>query len=163
MHLNNIQLLKLAIPFILIGILYIFSDGLVSNVGNHVVTMQEYENKELETKAKVYLKIQKYKKIYVAILNRIELREKSRKWIVNHLLYNQKVFIKDTPSYISKKITKKNIWSLQILYANKKTAIINSQIVHEGSMINGAKVLDILQNKVLLETKQGKKWLFLFQ
>ena len=167
MYLNNIQLLKLIVPFILVSILSVYSDDLVSDADAVFTTIKQYQNKELDAKANVYLKIQRNKKIYVSILNKIEQRDKNRQWITDHLLYNRKKFVKNitknVSTHISKKVVRKHSWTLQILYPNKKVAIINSKIVHEGSIIDGAKVLDISQDKVLLKTKQGQKWLSLFQ
>lgn len=169
MYLNSIQLLKLIIPFILVSILYIYSDDLVMDADVVFPTIQEYKNKELDAKANIYLKIQRNKKIYVSILNQIEKRDKERGWITEHLLYVPKKLPAKTTKVIQTSVTqrkvvaKKRLWTLQILYPNKKVAIINSKIVHEGSMINGAKVLHIAKDKVLLKTRQGKKWLSLFQ
>ncbi len=167
MYLNNIQFLKLIIPFILVSLLYVYSDDLVESADTIFPTIQQYKNRELDAKANVYLKIQRNKKIYVSILNQIEKRENNRRWITEHLLYDpnkpMKKITKSVTKSTAKKVTHKSVWILQILYPNKKVAIINSEIVHEGSMINGAEVLDIMQDKVLIKTKQGKKWLFLFQ
>ena len=171
MYLNNIQLLKLIFPFVLVAILYIYSDDLMQDADTVFPTIKEYTNKELDAKAKVYLQIQRNKKVYVSILAQINQRKTNRTWITEHLLYEpKKNTLKPTPTLKKpikrttqgKKVTKKQTWILQILYPNRKVAIINSKIVHEGAMIDGAKVVQISHNKVLLKTRQGKKWLSLF-
>lgn len=171
MYLNNSQLLKLIFPFVLVAILYIYSDDVMQDADAVFPTIKEYKNKELDAKARVYLQIQRNKKIYVSILEQMHQRKINRRWITEHLLYKPKKNTLTRTSTVEKlkkstrrgkKVTKKQTWILQILYPNRKVAIINSKIVHEGSMINGARVVQISDNKVLLKTRQGKKWLSLF-
>lgn len=153
-------------PFILASILYVYSDDIMQDADSVFPTIQQYSNKELDEKAKVYLKIQRDRDVYATIVSQMQKREKNRNWIVENLLYEKKseksIPIVKKEVVRKKKIAKEQHWKLQILYPNKKVAIINSKIVHEGFMVDGAKVIKIMQNKVLLKTKKGKKWLSLF-
>lgn len=168
MYLNNIQLLKLIVPFVLVGVLYLYSDDLMMDADAVFPTIQEYTNKELDEKANIYLNIQRNKQVYVSILTQMEKRDKEREWISKYLLYLPKKHLLERTKRVQTSVTQRKIirkkgkWRLQILYPNKKVAIINSRIVHEGSLVDGAEVVEIAQDKVFIKTEQGTKWLSLF-
>jgi len=165
MHLSNSQLLQLITPFALASVLYIYSDDVVQYADNIFPTIKQYKNTKLDKKAAIYLKIQRDNNIYMSILNQKDIRNKQSEWIVQKLLYTKQKNQSTTPhpSFQRTRVHKRHKWHLEVLYPKKKIAIINAQLVHEGSKIDGAQVLQITAEKILLKTTEGLQWVSLFQ
>ena len=165
MHLSNIQISQILSPFLLATIVYVYSGDIIQNADKIFPTIQQYKNTQLDKKAAIYLKIQRDQKIYYSIINKNHLRHIKNKWIVDNLLYLAQKRKKHTitHTHLHKKQGKQKIWQLAVLYPKKKIAIINSKIVHEGSIVDGARVLKVKSEKVLLKTKGGLQWIYLFR
>lgn len=166
MHLTGKQILLLFIPFLVSGFVYYFDTDIVKNVKHLFPSYEGYTNKTLDRKAEIYLKILSKDKIYQDIKEKMKNRETSTHWIAQDVLYKeftnkQEVLQSDNSKT---KIAKVHSWSLQAVFNKKKVAIINSKIVKLGSYINGAKLIYLEENRVLIQYNKGsKKWIHLFQ
>ncbi len=158
MHLTAKQISLLLLPFLITGIVYLFGFDIAKNIRHLFPAYKEYKNKTLDQKATIYLKLEADGKLYEAIKKKIEQRKKYAHWIVQTILY------KAAPreKHVQKKRKKRTAWRLQAVFSKLKVAIINGTAVRENSYIYGAKVVKILDDKVLLKSKKGEKWLYLF-
>jgi len=172
MHLTNKQLFTLIFPFLIGMIFYLFDMDIVKNVKYLFPNYEEYTNKTLDKKAVTYLKIEAKGKLYQEIQDAMIARNKNARWISEHVLYKKmnlkiKSNIKRTNSTLSRKITKKRLnaknLQLQAVFSKDKVAIINGHFVKESASIGGVKILKIEQERVLLDFKKGKKWIYLFR
>jgi len=160
MHLSTRQILLLILPFILSTIIYIYADDITTNIKYLFPAYSQYTNRDLNSKEKIYLKMEKKEKEYNEILNKIKLRKKNSSWIIKQVLYNKKKQQKIVKKE-NKKIKKS--WKLQMVYPNKNIAIINGKIVKLNDIINNAKLIKIENSKVLLKQKENLQWVYLFQ
>jgi hypothetical protein len=166
MHLNSNQLFRLSIPFLLSIVVYYFSDEITQNVKYLFPTYKEYRNKVLDKKADIYLKIEAKNKTYRTILHRLQEREKKAQWIADTILYKkvkvENSVVQKKVLHASKKYTKTPSFNVQAIFYNKKVAIINGKMVQESSILEGAKIIKIEKNKILIQHHKGTKWLYLF-
>ncbi|MDO8453566.1 MAG: hypothetical protein Q7S59_03225 [Sulfurimonas sp.] len=167
MYLNSKQFLALLFPFVVAVIIYVFSSEIVQNISYFFSPYENYSNKTLNSKADIYLKIEEKSKKYLEIQNKLELRKANAEWIVKNMLYNKE---NSTQIHAQKEIiqvdevTKESfVHKLEIIYPKAKVALVNGKIVHEGTIIDGAKVIKINNDGVLIEYQKGVKWLTLFR
>ena len=167
MHLTSKQITTLLIPFLLSFIIYFFDMDIVKNVQYLFPNYEEYTNKTLDKKAVTYLKIEAKGKLYQEIQDSIIARNTNAKWISERVLYkkmNKSKKIKRTFTHkvVKRRMNVKNL-HLQAVFSKDKVAIINGHFVKESASIGGIKILKIEQERVLLNSKKGKKWIYLFQ
>ena len=168
MHLNAKQIFTLFIPFFIALIAYIFDFDIVKNIKYFFPTYKEYKNKSLDKKATIYLQIESKDKLYQKIQHDIQQRKEDAKWIAQYILYKKLPKAQVHQVHTQKlqtrpnKQKKPNILKLEAVFSKDKVAIINGKIVKEGTFINHTKILKIFNDKVLIQQKRGKRWLYLF-
>ncbi|MCX6076478.1 MAG: hypothetical protein NTW78_06265 [Campylobacterales bacterium] len=167
MHLNSKQFFALLFPFIVAVIIFVFSNEIVQNMRYFFASYEDYSNNTLNSKADIYLKIEEKSKKYLEIQNKLELRKSNREWIVKNMLYNKE---NGTQLNLQKEIIqtdkvaeKSFVYKLEMIYPKAKVALINEKIIHESETIDGAKVIKISNDGVLIEYQKGLKWLTLFR
>ena len=168
MHLTSKQLLLLFLPLSFTLVVYYFSDNIVKNVKYLFPNYKEYFNKNLNEKATIYLQIEAKDKTYQTIQENLAKRPINSDWIANKILYTE--YIDTTPtekrqstSVAKRKTTRVRRWHLEAIFSQDNVAIINGHIVKLNTIINGSKLQKIETDKVLLENKKGKKWIYLFR
>ncbi|WP_310442388.1 hypothetical protein [Sulfurimonas sp.] len=161
MYLNSKQLLFLAFPFIVSVLVYFFSAEIVNNANYIFPAYEKYSNKDLDAKTGTYLQIEAEIKKYKNIEEKIIQRKNEAKWAADNLL-NEKS--QDYKPVLSEQVeSKQHVHTVQALFPENKTAIIDDLIVKEGGEVYGAVIVKIEKNRVQLKTKKGLKWLTLFQ
>ncbi len=171
MYLDNRQLLLLIAPFFVSLFIYFFDAEIVGNVRYVFPIYEEYSNKTLSEKTDTYLLIETKYKLYQDIKEKLELRKTNAPWIAENIFYQEEGLLEQIPQQtfapqeeLPKQITPKPyVYKLEVVYPNKKIAIINGLIVKEGGIIHDVKILKIEHNRVMLEDTKGVKWLSLFQ
>jgi len=127
----------------------------------------EYSNSELDRKTFTYLQIEAKNTDYEEIKKKFHARKMYAQWISNVIsLKNNPTEVSE--KFINKKIQKRKqtqkIWNLEAVFSKEKVAIINGKFVSQSEKIDGATLLEIENNRVLLrlQHKKGKKWIYLF-
>ena len=163
MYLTVKQLLYLFIPFLIGMVVYMFEDSIVGNIQYFFPSYSEYTNKTLDKKADIYLKIDAKYKIYKEIKEKMRLRPESSSWVVDHIFYKklQKKMRQEMPLQRHKR-EHKPVWRLEAIFAKEKVAIINGKMVSIGSVVSGARIVEIKKEMVCLKSKKGKECLHLF-
>ncbi len=167
MHLNSKQFSVLLLPFIMAGIISVFSSEIVQNMSYFFSPYEDYSNKALNSKADIYLKIEEKSKKYLEIQNKLELRSSNVEWIAKNMLYNKENSTQSSPQQevvvVDEVAEERFIYKLEMIYPKVKVALINGKIVHESEIIDGAKVIKINNDGVLIEYQKGLKWLTIFR
>lgn len=163
MHLTPKQIALLLLPFVITGVVYLFSFDIAKNIKYLFPVYEEYKNKTLDKKAAIYLKIEANGKLYQQIKTKIQNRRQNAQWVVDTILFKKLPNKNEQKSQVQT-VHKKNTttWRLEAVFSKVKVAIINGTLVRENSAINGARVVKILNDKVLLSSKKGEKWICLF-
>ncbi len=167
MHLTSKQLFLLFVPFITAALVYNLSDYILKNSASLFPKHNEYSNSELERKTYTYLQIEAKNTNYKEIKKKFYARKTNAQWISNV------IFLKNAPAEVSEKVINKKIqtkkqtqtiWNLEAVFSKEKVAIINGKFVSKADTVDGATLLKIENNRVLLELqhKKGKKWIYLF-
>lgn len=160
MYLSNKQILQLAIPLLLAGILLYFQDAILAVMHEQFPQHKINKNHTIGEEANIYLKINKDMSLYNTIEKNVKMREVSSIWVSKDFIYkNKKRLQSDTK--IQKK-QEKHIWKIEAVFPKHDMAIINAQFVHTNSIINDAKVIKITFDSVLLKTSKGLQWVHLF-
>lgn len=166
MHLNSKQIFLLLSPFLVSFIIYFFDTDITNNAKYLFPKYAEYGNKVLDKKATIYLKISKKDKDYQTIIQRLQDRSTHAKWIANNIFYKyiaiKAPVIRQKSRNLPHIYNKSTNFVLQAIFNRKKVAIINGKILKTSSYIDGAKILKIEKNKVLLKQNKGTKWVYLF-
>lgn len=156
MRLNGWQLFMLGIPFIIGGIVYLFSDDIVKNIHFLFPEYQEqHSNIILSKKIDTYLNIEKKYSLYSEIEDKIAARNSNATWITDTILYSK--------HKIDKLEVQKRAWKLQMAYPKKNIAIINGKLTGMNEMVDGARVVEIENLRVLLKHNERLEWVTLFQ
>ncbi len=167
MHLNSRQFLALLLPFIIALIISVLSGEIVQNISYLFSPYEEYSNKSLDSKAEMYLKIEEKSKKYQEIQKKVELRKSNVEWIAKNMLYNKQISTQSTPQQeiivVDEVVEESFVYKLEMIYPKVKVALINGKMVHEREIIDGAKVIKINNDGVLIEYQKGLKWLTLFR
>ena len=159
MYLTNKQIFLLLLPLFIASIVYLFYEEIVANAKYIFPTYKEYKNAVLDKKADIYLKIDAKNSTYETILKKIATRKKEAPWVAATVLYKKTTF-KPIPKIIP--LSQPKYFHLEAIFFNKKVAIINGKIVYLYGTVDGAKLIRIEEDKVLLQLKKGKRWLYLF-
>ncbi len=164
MHLTTKQIATLLLPFLVAGVVYMFDFDIAKNIKYLFPVYKEYQDKTLDKKAAIYLQIESNGNLYQEIKKKIKNRKEEAKWIVEKVLY-KKAPMQQTKKVVntSEQNKKTPTWKLEAVFAKLKVAIINGTVVKEHSTVDGARVLKILDNRVLLHSKKGKRWVYLFR
>jgi len=160
MYLSSRQLASLILPFVISFAVYIYSAEIISYIGYLFPTQEKYSNRDLNAKIDTYIQIEREKKTYEDVQQKVDAREGDAKWVANNLLYEKQ----QSPDAVlgNQSDTKELSYKLQALFYDTKTAIINNIIVKEGSLIDESVVTKIEENRVQIKTKKGLKWLTIF-
>ena len=156
MYLSNKQLALLFLPIATAGTLFFFEEIIVDYM--HTVLPQQTISKSNTFTKEIteYLRINRDMKVYDKIMHKIDSRKNFVDWMQTHNLYKN--------SYVkSLKIATKYTWDLQAVFPKHNKAIINDKFVHIGSVINGANVVKIKFDKILLKTSKGFIWVHVFR
>ncbi len=140
---NKHIILLIILPLIIWGVFILFEDSL--NFKPKPIYSSYSFDEEIVMK---YLKLQR-------------LLEDFKLYPLNTEILNKLIKIKN-----SKKTIKKDSvirWNLRyiIITDTKKIAYLNGNLVKIGDRINGAVVIDIKKDCVLIKTKKGKKCIFI--
>ncbi|MFA5234364.1 MAG: hypothetical protein WC390_08200 [Sulfurimonas sp.] len=168
MHLSSKEFFLLLSPFIASFFIYFFGQEIVGAFHDVFPSYERYANNQVDAKMEKYLEIDAKHDVYMEIENKILTRKQESQWVAEH------VFYRDTPLEAAVKapqtqtktvevIKKERNYTLQALFPDDKTAIINDFILKEGNKVDGAKILEIEDEKVLIKTNKGLKWLYLFK
>lgn len=161
MHLNNKQLLFIVFPFILSAVMYFFGEEIAGNARLFFPTYEKYSNKELDEKTNAYFGIEKKQQEYEDIQTKVGIRKKDAVWVADNLLYKEEKK-KEKKSNLGEKTQEETYsYKLQAIFDNN-TVIINDLILKKGSMLHNAVIAKIENDRVLIKTDKGSKWLFLF-
>lgn len=161
MYLNSKQLIFLTFPFIVSALVYFFSTEIISNAHYIFPAYEKYSNKDLDAKTGTYLQIEAEIKKYQNIEEKIVQRKNEAKWAAENL-FNEKS--QDYKPILNKQVeSKQHAHTVQALFPENKTAIIDDLIVKEGDVVYGDVIVKIERNRVQLKTKKGLIWLTLFQ
>jgi hypothetical protein len=156
MRLNGWQLFSLGIPFIFGGIVYLFSDDIVKNI--HYL-FPEYQDQSgsimINKKVDTYLEIEKKSGIYNEIEEKLASRRSDAIWITDSILYSKDEIIKEEAQEL--------VWKLEMVYPKKNIAIINGKLAKINDIVDGARVVEIENLRVLLEHNERLEWVTLFQ
>ena len=171
MYLTKKAVGLLLLPFILSALVYHFSPKIINYTRSFFPVHVQHIDENLDTKIQKYLEIESKQNIYQKISEDALRREDNVKWVVDKLLFVEKTVEKTkVPQRLTplKKATiqiepKKQIYQLQAIFSDDKTALINDSFVKEGSKVNDATIKEIREDSVLIQTDRGSLWLFLFQ
>lgn len=168
MHLSLKEFLLFFSPFVASFLLYFFSQELIGSLHALFPSYERYVSSEIDTKMQKYLAIEAKHELYMEIQRKKESRKEASQWAIEELFYAPEVFedvVEELPpETISMPIEEKeHIYTLQALFPDDKTVIINDLILKEGAKIEGAKIVQISDDGVLIETNKGLKWLYMFK
>jgi len=159
MYLSNKQIMQLLTPFLLGVILLFFQDEILTFMHSKFPTFKSVSNKDFHKNVNEYLRINQEMHRYNDVVKNIKEREKSLEWITSNALYQKQLMQSEKKANISER---KQLWNLEAVFPKHNMAIINSQFVHKGSIINKAKVIQIKFDSVLFKTEKGLKWVHIF-
>lgn len=159
MFLSNKQIIQLLTPVLLGIILLFFQDEILTLMHSKFPKTQSISNKNFHKNINEYLRIDKDMQTYNNTFKNIKERKNSLKWITGNVLYQKQLTQSENKANISEH---KQFWNLEAVFPKHDMAIINSQFVHKGSIINKAKIIQIKFDSVLLKTNKGLKWVHLF-
>ncbi len=173
-YLTPKQLIFLILPFVIALYIFIYPQDFIfiNNQIDKTISKQTLSSKDiLEAKKKLILKD------FTPIKNKIKLYEKSlmeydketSMWIINIFKINFK--IKEKHISIKNKISKTTLidvtkYNLQMIFNSKDSSsvVINNKIYKLYDKIDkDIKIINILEDRVLLENKKGKRWLYLIK
>ena len=159
MYLNNKQIIQLLTPFLLGIVLLFFQDEIVTFMHAKLPMVKSIRNTDFHKNVNEYLRIDQDIHTYNDVVNKVKERKKSFQWITGNVLYQKQLTQSEKKTDIREH---KQPWNLEAVFPKHDMAIINSQFVHKGSVINKAKIMQIKFDSVLLKTKKGLKWVYLF-
>lgn len=169
MYLSAKELLLLISPFIISFFLYFFGQEIIGGLHSMFPSYERYANSQINAKMEKYLAIEAKHDVFVEIENNTVVRKNESQWVAEH------VFYRDAPIAFSvveelqpeikavEVVEKEYSYTLQALFPDDKTVIINDLILKEGDTIDGAKVVEISGDGVHIKTNKGLKWLYLFK
>ena len=167
MYLSNKQWGILIIPFFIAFLFYFVSDDLAQRVKSFFPAYEEYTNKVLDKKIAIYLDIEKNDAKYKHIMKALKDRKENAMWMVKDVLYGE--YNEQKVQKVERKIYKKRKrhivykWRVQAIFPTKNVAIVNGKMVRLGGIIDHGKVIDIQKDKILIQYKKGKKWVYMFR
>jgi RecG-like helicase len=108
-------------------------------------------NKKVDT----YLEIESKSGIYNEIEEKLASRRSDAIWITDAILYSKDEIIKEEAQEFA--------WKLEMVYPKKNIAIINGKLAKINDIVDGARVVEIENLRVLLEHNERLEWVTLFQ
>lgn len=168
MHLSSKEFFLLLSPLIASFFLYFFGQEIVGTFHDVFPSYERYANSQVDAKMEKYLEIDAKHDVYAEIENKILTRKQESQWVAEHVFYRdapiEVVAEELQPEVKAVEVVEKEYnYTLQALFPDDKTVIINHLILKEGDEIDGAKVMEIDDEKVLIKTNKGLKWLYLFK
>ena len=159
MYLSHKQILQLIIPLFLGALLLFFQEDIITIMHKQFPKIKTIKKSKIYYNVNQYLKINEEMQTYDMVSQKMSKRKDTIRWVVTTVL-SQKKSIQNRKKTDVKK--QQDIWNLQIVFPKHNMAIINSQFVYKGSIVNGAKVMQIELDSVLLKTNKGLRWVHLF-
>ena len=159
-YLSSKQMVALALPFVISGVVYSYSAEIVDYANSLFPPKEKYSSMDIDAKIDIYLQIQKEIKPYEDVQQKVDARKRDAKWVTDTLLYKKQLSLDAISNRQSE--AKELLYKLQAVFFDSKTAIINNIIVKEGSLIGGSVVTRIEKNRVQIKTEKGLKWLTIF-
>ncbi len=168
MHLRTKELLLFIFPFLASFVLYFFGQEVVGTLHTLFPSYERYTNSEIDVKMEKYLSIEAKHQLYEEIEKKKERRKSEQEWVAEHILYRdaplEAVVEELAPETLAPQVEEKErTYTLQALFPEDKTVIINDLILKEGAEIEGAKIVQVSDDGVLIETNKGLKWLYMFK
>ena len=160
MYLSHKQILQLIIPLFLGALLLFFQEDIITIMHKQFPKIKTIKKSKIYYNVNQYLKINEEMQTYDMVSQKMSKRKDTIRWVVTTVL-SQKKSIQNRKKTDVKK--QQDIWNLQIVFPKHNMAIINSQFVYKGSIVNGAKVMQIELDSVLLKTNKGLRWVHLFR
>lgn len=164
MNLSSKQFILLALPFMIAIIVYSFNKEMLSYTHYFFPTYEVYENAELDKQTNIYFELEQKRQEYQEIEKKEENRRKNTHCVANLLYKEKRNEIKNT--YIDKKVNEEPkepyTFNLQAIF-DDSTVIINNIVLKKGNSLNNAVIEKIEDDRVLIKTKEGSTWLFLFK
>lgn len=173
-YLTPKQLIFLILPFVIALYIFIYPQDFISinNKIDNVITKQTLSNKDIEkANKKLIFKdttfIKNKLKFYETSL--LQFNNETSTWIIDKLKKDFKVqkkyvhvnntILKIVPIDVTK-------YNLQMIFNSKDSSsvVINNKIYKLYDKIDkDIKIINILEDRVLLENKKGKRWLYLIK
>lgn len=168
MYLSAKEIFLLIFPFVASFFLYFFGQEIMSTVHSIFPSYERYANSQIDAKMEKYLAIEAKHNIFTEIENKIVARKQESAWVAEHVFYRDaplEVVVEELKPQVKavEIVEKEHHYALQALFPDDKTVIINDVILKEGDEIDSAKVMEINDEKVLIKTNKGLKWLYLFK
>jgi len=162
MLLSNKQVFKLLSPLLLVVAVLYFQEEIMGIVYRYMPLKKEKIHTIFRNQMQSYLFIERDIRPYNDVIKRNLIRKESIKWIIDKVVYNK--LEKKGEEIIQKKVAKQPLksWSVKAIFPDNNVAIINSKIAHIGSKIDGAIIEKIEEDRVLIKTAEGLKWIKLF-
>jgi len=167
MYLSNRQVLQLITPLFVTLLLLFFQEDIITAMHAGFPKIETIKESEIYQNVDEYLKISEEMQTYDTILQKISKRKNAIDRTTS-MMFGKKQPIqrrKKEPIVRKKRAdikSKKHSWDLKIVFPKDNLAIIDSQFVHKGSIVNGAEVVQIEFDSVLLKTNKGFQWVYLF-
>lgn len=168
MYLSSRHLFFILAPLLFSGFIFLFESDISGVIKELFIDTARYSNQEMESKVELYLDIDQKFQEYKTYEEKIASRANNIDFIADNILYAKEVK-ENAPIEIKQELPKaeekKKIvyYRLELIYPKDKVAIINGVIVREGMKIDDMKILSIKEDSVLIENKEGSKWLYLFK
>ncbi|MDK9694315.1 MAG: hypothetical protein OEL19_08750 [Sulfurimonas sp.] len=171
MYLSTKELFLFVSPFIVSFFIYFFGQEIIGTLHSMFPSYERYANSQIDAKMEKYLAIDGKHDIYTEIEDKTVVRKNESRWVAEHFFYRDAPIAFATsvveelrPEIKTVEVVEKEYsYTLQALFPDDKTVIINDLILKEGDVVDGAKVMEISGEKVLLKTNKGLKWLYLFK
>jgi len=164
MHLTNKQLLLLLTPLMFAVVIWLLGDTIVGNLRYFFPDCKEYKSRSFDRKISLYMGIKAKKVKDERFIKMSSLVAKESDWIVYDVLYKPKIKIKKIKQKrLSYESYKPIPIKLNAIFYSFKTAIVNGKLVKEKGLINKNIKLDkIEKDRILIQDKKGKRWVYLF-
>lgn len=170
MYLSTKELFLLLSPFVVSFFIYFFGQEIIGTLHSVFPSYERYANSQIDAKMEKYLAIEGKHDIYAEIEDKTVVRKNESQWMAEHIFYRDAPIasaleVEELQPEIKtvEVVEKEYSYTLQALFPSDKTVIINDLILKEGDTLEGAKVMEIGSEKVLLKTNKGLKWLYLFK
>ncbi|WP_200762742.1 hypothetical protein [Nitrosophilus alvini] len=156
-YIKSVHFIMLLSPLLVWGFIYFYQELFITSLNESFFVIKKEKSIRISKKiARSYQEIETLVKRNSALLESVKGLEQKKRYLIEILKENRKS-VKKTP------IIRQGEWKVTfIISGEKKRAIINGKVVSEGDNINGARVLKIEKNRVLIKTYEGVKWLRLF-
>ena len=161
LYLTEDHLKLLSLPLITIAILYFARDELYKTLP--IEKPEHFKAKKFTKKIQNYMEIERLKNSYLFISKTTQDKERINRWLYEKMIDSKRFYGRQQLA-VQKNSKKKVYYSLQgIIIGKNRRAIINQKLVKPYSKVDGATVLKITEDRVLIKSKGEKIWLKLIK